>query len=346
MPQLVVFDALGTLFELEPVRAKLVEIGAPPAALEAWFERILHTALTLTTVGDFRPFREIAESTLQTTLAQLDLDASRAHEVLERLQALEPYDDARVALELLATSGVRRVTLTNGGGEQMTTLSHEQACSDTSSASSASRRFAPTRDRASEGNHLVAVGDQTADARVLLVLVEQGDVGSLHLCAHAECGGAVGARPGHSASKRSWYLCSALPSSGIHFVPAPSKTIVTSSPDSSNSCAVTSAFAIRPMPSRLSVSARTTSAAFAIAALVRAVALFGADAPNHRIGQRRLRRRLERPERAQPVHRRHQRLQDRPATTARAQVPRHPPAQRLGELALDVVGEQFPCLLT
>ena len=42
----VVFDSMGTLFELTPVRERL---GA--AATEAWFERILHSAATLTVVG-------------------------------------------------------------------------------------------------------------------------------------------------------------------------------------------------------------------------------------------------------------------------------------------------------
>src|SRR5262249_45587618 len=79
------------------------------------------------------------------------------------------------------------------------------------------------------------------------------------------------------------------------------------------------------------VGMRALCAAFAIAPLlVGAAALFAADAPDHRVGQRRLRRGLERPERAQTVHRRDQRLQDRAATTAGAQVPRDPATARLG----------------
>jgi 2-haloacid dehalogenase len=119
---LVVFDALGTLFDLEPARQKLVEIGAPAAALEAWFERLLHTALALTTVGEFRPFAEIAEATLQTTLAQRDLDESSTADVLACLESLDAYDDAAPALERLGAAGVRIVTLTNGGGEQTKAL--------------------------------------------------------------------------------------------------------------------------------------------------------------------------------------------------------------------------------
>ncbi len=44
MKRAVIFDVLGTLFSLEAVRSRLAEIGAPPATLEAWFERTLHGA--------------------------------------------------------------------------------------------------------------------------------------------------------------------------------------------------------------------------------------------------------------------------------------------------------------
>lgn len=98
MARLVIFDVLGTLFDLESVRARLIEIGAPELTLEDWFERLLHTALTLTTVGQFRPFQEIADSTLKTTFAQLELDASRRADVLDSLKAVAPYDDAEAAL--------------------------------------------------------------------------------------------------------------------------------------------------------------------------------------------------------------------------------------------------------
>jgi hypothetical protein len=50
------------------------ELGAPDGALEAWFGRMLHTAASLTLVGEFRPFREIGGTTLRSTLAQLDVN--------------------------------------------------------------------------------------------------------------------------------------------------------------------------------------------------------------------------------------------------------------------------------
>ena len=64
MTEAVVFDVMGTVFDLSPLRKRLAKAGAPEGALEAWFGRMLHAAATLTLVGDFRPFREVASSTL------------------------------------------------------------------------------------------------------------------------------------------------------------------------------------------------------------------------------------------------------------------------------------------
>jgi 2-haloacid dehalogenase len=86
--------------------------------LEAWFERTLHSALTLTTVGEARPFREVARTALQTTLAQLDLDVVRTEEILAGLSEVQPHDDAAPALERLAREGIRVAALTNSGRQQ------------------------------------------------------------------------------------------------------------------------------------------------------------------------------------------------------------------------------------
>ncbi len=116
-PRFVVFDVMGTLFDLAPVRARLDELGAPRATLEAWFGRMLHAATSLTLVGEFRPFREIAEATLRSLLAQLELDEARVPEVVGALGDLDPYPDAQWAFDRLEQAGVGAATLTNGGAE-------------------------------------------------------------------------------------------------------------------------------------------------------------------------------------------------------------------------------------
>lgn len=103
----VVFDAMGTLFDLAPLRERL---GAHAA--EAWFERILHSAAVLTMLGEFVPFNELARTTLATTAAKLELDVDQ-DDVLAQLQQLPPLPDARDALE----RADRAFVLTNGGRE-------------------------------------------------------------------------------------------------------------------------------------------------------------------------------------------------------------------------------------
>jgi 2-haloacid dehalogenase len=110
----VCLDVMGTLFDLSAPRRRLEALGAPAAALEAWFGRLLHTAAVVTLIDDYRPFPELAKPVLESVLAQLDLDPDGAAHVLGALAELDPYPDAGPALERLASAGVQLVALTNG----------------------------------------------------------------------------------------------------------------------------------------------------------------------------------------------------------------------------------------
>jgi 2-haloacid dehalogenase len=108
----LVFDAMGTLFDLAPVRERL---GG--AATEAWFERTLHSAATVTVVGEFVPFKELARTTLATTCAKLGIEVDQ-DDVLAQLRQLPPAEGAREALQ----GADRAFVLTNGGrdgGEEL-----------------------------------------------------------------------------------------------------------------------------------------------------------------------------------------------------------------------------------
>ena len=83
----VAFDLLGTLFDLGRLRERM--------------PRVLHHAAALTLAGEWAPFDEVVES-CDPALAQ-------------KLQELEPYDDAREALSLceeawVLTNGTRKAT--------------------------------------------------------------------------------------------------------------------------------------------------------------------------------------------------------------------------------------------
>jgi 2-haloacid dehalogenase len=119
-PEIVIFDLIGTLVDLEPVRRRMIAEDAPPATLKAWFARTLHTATCLTLLGEFAPFADIARTSLQTTLATVDVDPSAAEPILAPLAegTLPAFTDAGDALASLNAADLSLYVLTNGSAEQ------------------------------------------------------------------------------------------------------------------------------------------------------------------------------------------------------------------------------------
>lgn len=64
----VAFDIIGTCFSLDKPRQRLVELGAPPHALELWFAQTLRDAFGLSPAGSYRPLKEVLEAELPRTL--------------------------------------------------------------------------------------------------------------------------------------------------------------------------------------------------------------------------------------------------------------------------------------
>ena len=110
--EVVVFDVVETLFRLDAVDAALAERGAPDTT-RLFFARLLRDAFALGSLGEYRPFAEIAESALRIVVPGLD-DAGRS-EVLAAFSRLDPHDDVLPAFELLSDAGLRLAVLTNGG---------------------------------------------------------------------------------------------------------------------------------------------------------------------------------------------------------------------------------------
>jgi 2-haloacid dehalogenase len=114
-PRAVAFDVIETLFSLEPVRERLVGLGAPAHALELWFARMLRDAFAVTAAGGYVPFRALASATLhglQGAAREGDVES-----VLAATGELDPHPDAEAALRRLHDAGVGVYTLTNGGAE-------------------------------------------------------------------------------------------------------------------------------------------------------------------------------------------------------------------------------------
>lgn len=112
MPRAALFDVLGTLFTLEPLQRKL-----RAAALDAWLERLLHSATSLTLAGQFEPFADLAETTLETTVARLGLKTD-PRDVLDALKQLPAEAGAEAAFDRLDRANVLIGVLTNAGERQ------------------------------------------------------------------------------------------------------------------------------------------------------------------------------------------------------------------------------------
>ena len=109
----VVFDVLETLLNLDPLAARLEEVGQPAALLGPWFMRFQRDAMALTLAGDAAPFQPVARQALRTetrhTLSEADID-----HVLGGFATLPAFDDAVPALRTLSQAHITVGCLTVG----------------------------------------------------------------------------------------------------------------------------------------------------------------------------------------------------------------------------------------
>lgn len=117
-PRAVLFDVMGTLFDLSPLDDPLARLGAQPPTREAWFQRALDTARTLTIVGEFKPFATVATRALETTLAAQEPETDGAADIVQAIGELPAYETAPAALGILREAGIRVGVLSNGAQKQ------------------------------------------------------------------------------------------------------------------------------------------------------------------------------------------------------------------------------------
>ena len=78
-PAVVAFDVIETLMSLEPLRARLTDIGQPAALLEAWYTRTLRDGMALSATGDYAGFADVAEAALRGLAHYTISDEQVAH---------------------------------------------------------------------------------------------------------------------------------------------------------------------------------------------------------------------------------------------------------------------------
>ena len=109
----VAFDVLETLLDLDPIGARLEEVGQPATVLGPFFMRFQRDAMALTLAGDNPDFTATARQALRTETRQAMSEDAMAH-VLEGFAKVPAFPDALPALRKLSDTGVTIGCLTVG----------------------------------------------------------------------------------------------------------------------------------------------------------------------------------------------------------------------------------------
>ncbi len=115
----IVFDIIGTCFSLDKPSQKLIELGAPPYAMQLWFAQTLRDAFALSHAKQYQPLKDILQAELPRSLAVLGIEAGEEQrsQVINAFAELELQPGAQIAFQTLSSAGWRLVALTNGSEE-------------------------------------------------------------------------------------------------------------------------------------------------------------------------------------------------------------------------------------
>jgi 2-haloacid dehalogenase len=124
----VVFDVIGTLFSLETVRRRMIEMEAPSLALEIWVSDSLRDYFAASYAGAYVPFAQVLDASMERLSDDLGLGLTedQRSSLMGALGSLQLQTGAREAFQAFADAGWKQVTLTNGS-ESFTRLLLEQA---------------------------------------------------------------------------------------------------------------------------------------------------------------------------------------------------------------------------
>jgi len=112
-----VFDAYGTLFDVHAAIARYRAAAGIDADRfsEIWRTKQLEYTWTLTLAGHYTDFWTLTERALDFAFARVpSVDRSLRSKLLEAYLTLDAFPDARTALAMLKTQGLRLAILSNG----------------------------------------------------------------------------------------------------------------------------------------------------------------------------------------------------------------------------------------
>ena len=122
MSTLYVFDAYGTLLDVNSAVAKHASAVGPDAARlsELWRTKQLEYSWVYSLIGRYEPFWNLTERALDYSLARLpSVDASLRSKLLDAYRVLSAYPDAIDVLRTLRARGVKTAVLSNGNAAML-----------------------------------------------------------------------------------------------------------------------------------------------------------------------------------------------------------------------------------
>ncbi len=127
MIKAVLFDAYGTLLDVDSAAVRLARSGQFPALDECWHDlsalwraRQLNYTWLRSLSGEYQSFWQITCDALDYAMEALKLsDTELRAALLDLYRCLDAYDDARPALDAVAAAGLPAAVLSNGNHEML-----------------------------------------------------------------------------------------------------------------------------------------------------------------------------------------------------------------------------------
>jgi len=123
VPQIFVFDAYGTLFDVHAAIARYRATAGPDADRfsEIWRTKQLEYTWTLTLAGHYVDFWTLTERALDYALARVtSVPTELRKKLLDAYMTLDAYPDVRATLTHLKTGGAGVAILSNGSPHMLT----------------------------------------------------------------------------------------------------------------------------------------------------------------------------------------------------------------------------------
>jgi 2-haloacid dehalogenase len=119
MPNVIVFDLLGTLLDLRPLDAHFDRFFGDVAVRREWFMQTQQLAMAAMLTNAYENFGVQADTGLEITARhyKVSMLGEEKNLILSTLRKLRPYPEVAPCLQSLRAAGLRLATLTNSSVE-------------------------------------------------------------------------------------------------------------------------------------------------------------------------------------------------------------------------------------